>query len=290
MAKKGEMIFSKPNAHNITGHLWSKDRTKLFYRFLRAPSEKAAVVLIHGFGEHSGRYFHVIEKLIKHGFSVFCIDLRGHGHSEGVRGDVASFAQYEDDVLSAIEHIRPENDKLFILAHSMGALIILRLLSRQTGLKIEGMVLSCPLFALRMSIPPWKKWASLAAARLTPRVRVSSGIKGSYLSSDVRLANAYDNDPLVLRDLSIRAFREIYCGYQKANYLAQKISTSFLMQVAGADPVVNSEASMKWFNQINSMRVDATLKIYPDFLHEIYNEANRKEAIGDLISWLDKRS
>lgn len=273
----------------MTGHLWSKDRTKLFYRLLRSPSEKATVVLIHGFGEHSGRYFHVIEKLIKHGFSVFCIDLRGHGHSEGVRGDVASFAQYEDDVLTAIEHLRPKNNKLFILAHSMGALITLRLLNRKTDLTIEGMVLSCPLFGLRMSIPPWKMWASLAAARLAPRIRVSSGIKGRYLSSDMRLANAYDNDPLVLRDLSIRAFREIYCGYQDTDSLAQKISTSFLMQIAGADPVVNSDASRKWFAQVNPQKVDATLKIYPDFLHEIYNEANRKEAISDLISWLGER-
>ncbi len=168
----------------------------------------------------------------------------------------------------------------------MGALISLRV-TASTRLPIDGMVLSCPLLGLMMPIPAWKKWASFAAASVVPKIRLSAGIKGHQLSTDEQIARAYDTDPLVLKNLSMRTFWEIYKSYQEAANIAQTVSLSFLMQVGGRDPVVDARASELWFSRVNTKKVDATLKVYPEFLHEIYNETDRHIAIEDAVAWLN---
>jgi lysophospholipase len=285
---KGTMNFSLTESDKKTGYIKSKDQTPIFYRHYSLKNPKATVLLIHGFGEHSGRYAHVIESLRQAGFEVFCIDFRGHGHSRGHRGDVEAFERYEEDVLAALQHIKAtQTGKIFVVAHSMGALVSLRLAAK-IGTKIDGMVLSCPLFALKMAVPFWKKWASIATACLAPRVKVSTGIKGKHLSTDQRFVAAYDHDPLVLKNLSVRAFYEIYQGCQSSSDLGPSISQALFMQVAGSDPVVDSNAAEQWFGTIDTRKVDATLKVYPGFLHEIYNETQRDEAISDFIRWLNR--
>lgn len=286
------MNFSLTETYSKTGYLRSKDHTPLFYRHYAVVEPKASVFLVHGFGEHSGRYFHVIESLRQENFEVWCIDFRGHGHSEGKRGDVADFCRYEEDVLAGLDHISNHrtnaDQKIFLLAHSMGALVSLRAINKAKP-EVNGIVLSCPLFALKMPMPVWKRWASFVLAKLTPRIKVRSGIKGLDLSSDHEVVSAYDNDPLVLKNLSVRAFREILKGYQESSSLAQSMSLSFLMQLGGSDPVVDSHISQRWFSQVNHGKVDATMKVYPGFLHEIYNETNRHEAIKDFLQWLNAR-
>lgn len=275
-----------------TGFLPSSDRTPLFYRHVSVSNKKASVLIVHGFGEHCGRYAHVIEALKKARYEVFCVDFRGHGHSKGARGDIKTFSLYEEDLLSALSFVKrtlSSQDKLFILAHSMGALISLRLMVKHHP-HIAGMILSSPLLALKLSLPTWKRAASLLAARMAPFLRIKTGIVGVHLSSDHSIAQAYDSDPLVLKNLSVRAFREIYKGYQDAQSLAKAIGAPFFLQVAGDDPVVDSVATEKWFKHVDRTKVDATIKIYHGFLHEIYNEKNRSEPIADFISWLDARA
>lgn len=284
------MNFSLTESYSKTGFIKSKDQTSLFYRHYPVSHKKAIVFLVHGFGEHSGRYTHVIDRLREESFEVFCIDFRGHGHSKGKRGDVETFSHYVEDVVAGIEHIEKNlrhEKNLFLIAHSMGALASLHA-TVNSQISVAGLILSCPLFALRLPIPKWKQLASFAAAKMLPQLRVATGIKGRHLSSDQKFANAYDNDPLVLKNLSVRAFREIFIGYQNIDSLAERISSSLFLQIAGTDPVVDSKTSEKWFQTLRE-DVDGSLKIYPEFLHEIYNEANRKLAIDDAIFWLNAR-
>src|SRR5580704_4327864 len=268
------MNFSMTETYSKTGYLPSKDRTSLFFRHYAVNQKKATVLLIHGFGEHSGRYSHVIDNLTQERFEVWCIDFRGHGRSQGARGDIKDFRQYEEDVLAAIDHVLNNQNaqrKLFLLAHSMGALVSLHLMAKSRP-PISGMVLSCPLLALKIPVPTWKNWASFCVARIIPHIKISSGIKGAQLSSDQQFANGYESDPLILKNLSIRAFREIFNGYQEAQSFAPIITSSLFMQLGGDDPVVDIAASERWFKQIDHHKVDARLKVYPGFLHEIYNE------------------
>lgn len=86
----------------------------------------------------------------------------------------------------------------------------------------------------------------------------------------------------------MRAAREIYKGYKNSDELADNVSGAFFMQLAGNDPVVDPKTASNWFERAAKKKVDATLKIYPDALHEIYNEIDRDQAIDDAISWLKK--
>lgn len=273
-----------------TGYLQSADSVPLFYRYYEAKDKRATILLIHGLGEHSGRYGHVVEKLRDEGFTVWCLDLRGHGNSYGVKGDIKQFSSYEDDVFSTIKYIQPslkKGEKLFILAHSMGALISLRMMAKHHP-TISGLVLSSPLFALKFPVPKWKMKAVFVAADFIPSCRVKTGITGAQLSRDRTFAANYDEDPLVLKSLSVRAAREIFKGYQNTDTLADNISSAFFLQLAGNDPVVDPKAARGWFDRAAKNKVDATLKVYPDSLHEIYNEIDRDQAINDAISWLKK--
>lgn len=285
------MNFAASEASKKTGFLESKGQTPLFYRHYPVEKPRAFICLVHGFGEHSGRYLHVIDNLQRCDYEVFAFDLRGHGHSKGNRGDVESFYHYDEDVLAAINHIERHffcGQKLFLLGHSMGALLSLRV-AKKCKLPLSGLVLSSPLFGLKLPLPAWKLYPSLVAAHLLPELRVDTGIKGRHLSADERVAKAYDHDPLVLKNLSIRAFREIYYSLQNAVDLARNVPSLFL-QIAGNDPVVDAKKSEQWFSQVDQKRVDASIKIYRGFLHEIYNEIQKQEAIDDCVNWLIKRS
>lgn len=283
------MNLPHPKDDSTTGFLHSKDKTPIFYRHYAVKDQKATVLVVHGFGEHSGRYQHVANALTSRHFEVYGIDFRGHGHSHGKKGDVESFEDYIDDLHTAIRFVLSKKDpkqKLFIVAHSMGALVSLRLLARNNE-GISGLVLSAPLFALHKSIPQWKKCAAASIAKFFPALKFPSGIKGKKLSHDLHYAQAYDQDPLVLKCISVRAFKEIEEGMKGVSDLS--LETAFFMQVAGDDSIVDSQATKKWFNKIHNNSLDATLKDYDGFLHEIYNEKNRKEAIDDALLWLEKR-
>jgi len=284
------MNLSNPENYSNTGYLYSLDQTPLFYRHYAVENQKATVLLVHGFGEHCGRYAHVIEQLLKRHFEVYCVDFRGHGRSFGNRGDVERFECYEEDLNAALKYVisqKKPGSKLFILAHSMGALVSLRLVSKSLE-GVDGMVLSAPLFALSMSIPAWKKCGASMLAKVMPSVKFPAGIKGSALSTDPQIAQAYDDDPLVLKKISVRAFGQIQEGVKGTADL--KVKPAFFIQVAGKDSIVDPNAAINWFQSVKGQCSDASMKVYEGFLHEIYNESKREEAIDDALTWIEKRT
>lgn len=284
------MTFSLTETDARTGFIKSKDQTSLFYRKFGVKNPRASVLVVHGFGEHGGRYTHVFEKLNQAQFEVFNIDFRGHGHSEGKRGDVENFSDFEDDVLAALQQIKKSAaKKIFVLAHSMGALTSLLAVIRD-HVDIDGMVMSCPLLAFKLRLPWWKKTGSKMILNIFPTLRVSSTVKGDLLSSDKTMATAYDQDPLVLQSLSIRSFWAMQEATEQALAIDHALPFPFLMQVGENDPVVDPNVAIRFFYRLEPLQRDATLKIYGNFLHEIYNEAQRNLAIDDAISWLKDRS
>jgi lysophospholipase len=286
------MNFPSAQMASKTGFVKSTDQTPLFFRHYFTKESQGTIFVVHGFAEHSGRYTHVVERLIKENFEVFAVDLRGHGYSEGSREDIEDFRYYEDDMISGLTYAlshRTNCRKFFVIAHSMGALIALRVVTRRS-LPLDGMVLSCPLINLAIPMPTWKKWMALSVATLLPKTKLKSNIKGCQLSSDQVMASAYDTDPLINKNLSARTFWQIFKNCQGLDTIARNINLAFFMQVGGKDSVVDVDATKRWFGYVNCRRVDATMKVYPKLLHEIYNELDRQLPIEDAVSWLKNRA
>ncbi len=175
-------------------------RIKLVYAIWDAESTpKALVVLVHGYGEHPGRYAHVIRALNLHGYVVCAMDHRGHGESAGVRAHVERFDYFVDDLHIFVTKMREAYPELplFMLGHSMGGLIATRYALYHQDL-LTAMVISGPALQIGDDASPLVKRLSGILATVAPRmpIMVSGSATESVLSRDPLVQEAFDADPL----------------------------------------------------------------------------------------------
>ncbi len=250
--------------------------------------EKGCVLIVHGLGEHSGRYGHVVERLNSIGFSVFRYDHRGHGKSDGKRGHIVSFTDYIDDLKTVIEKIRSLDDqagKFFLLGHSMGGLIVLNYAMNYPG-DMDGVIASSPALGPAKKIPVIKGSLGKIMSGLIPSLSFDNELDPSLLSHDTAVVQAYIDDPLVHRRITARWFTEFLSAMEETMVSASRISKPILMQVAGSDQIVSPQASKEFFESLAVS--DKTLHFYDDLYHEIYNEKepDRGRVLSDLETWL----
>ncbi len=271
------------------GHILSKDGLKLFYRSLSGKKDSDFVVLAHGFAEHSGRYDHLFNELDKAHFNVLAFDFRGHGYSEGKQGRIDNLDQYLDDLKAAYTQARVlfGEKKGFLVAHSMGALVG-TFFAEQYSSKLKGIVFSCPFFAIKVNIPKWKAVASAVLNSVFPDFSMPNEIAPEKLSHDSEMVAQYKNDPLIFHHATIRWFNEMQRGHLLIQNLARKVNTPLFIQLAGKDLIVDSNVAKEWFTNCHAQ--EKKLKTYEGFFHEIYNEKNREQPIGDMIAWLIQQS
>ena len=264
---------------------------KLFYKRYQAEPEKARIVIAHGLGEHSGRYDNVVERLLPEGISIWALDHRGHGRSDGTRGHVFSFYQYVVELSKLIGISSDgiaEGVKIFLLGHSLGGLIALRLAAEFPEI-IDGLIVSSPALGVTVDIPAVKAVAGKIMSTLWPTLSLSNELDVSKISHDEDVVRAYIDDPLVHNRVTARWFTEFLSAMKAACDSAPEIKIPVLMQLAGDDHLTNADTSAKFFEALGSE--DKTLHIYKDLYHEIYNEKTeqRKQVLNDLNDWLMKR-
>lgn len=262
----------------------------IFYRYHQAESERARVVIAHGLGEHSGRYLQVIKRLINNGISVWAMDHRGHGRSQGSRGHILSFNDYILDLKQMLAIARkemPVTMKLFLLGHSMGGCMAL-FLSQSYPEAINGVIASSPGLRPAMKVPVIKGAVGKMMSSIWPTLTLDNELNSSHISHDSSVVAAYDNDPLVHRRVSARWFTEFMAAMERTLQRASEVTIPILMQVAGDDRIVDPEASRQFFKNVRSS--DKTLYLYDGLYHEIYNETedHRKKVLSDLDNWLNE--
>jgi len=248
-----------------------------FFRDWPAHKRKAAVALVPGLAEHSGRYEHVAGRLNDAGYSVVAVDIRGHGRSAGWPGMIEGLDDWVADARAVLERgraaagVRP----LFLMGHSLGALIAATYVVRAGGDGLAGLVLS----SLAVLAGP-----AILESMGDPE---GQGIPSTALSRDVEVQRAYDQDPLVFADRvppeSTAAALEAAIEVNQGTGL---IALPVLMFHGELDAIADPEGARYFFEALAS--TDKRLRIYDGLLHETMNEPEQDEVLDDLVAWLDE--
>jgi alpha-beta hydrolase superfamily lysophospholipase len=251
-----------------------------------SPSPRGRIVLVHGYAEHVGRYPHVIRALHEAGYDCHALDLRGHGHSEGVRGHVLRFQSYLDDLDLFLEELPRDGLPRFLVSHSLGGLLALRYVLERPD-AFAALAASSPYLHLATDVNFLREALATAVSRLAPTLLTKSPIAAKALSHDPAMVQAYIDDPLVFKTFNARWFFESRAAQEAVLARAPEIRLPVLLLIGSADPIAAPERGRQVFQRLGSL--DKTLKVYEGFLHEVFNEIQRERVIGDLVEWLSVR-
>lgn len=248
---------------------------------------RGVVIVVHGLGEHAGRYDHVARQLNAWGFAVRGYDQCGHGESNGPRGGLPTDTRLLDDLADIVDSTRartPKGIPLILLGHSMGGLVVGRFVS--LGLrKVDGLVMSSP--ALDAGMNAFQKFLVSVLPKIAPDLRVGNGVKPQFVSHDPAVVAAYKADPLVHDRISARLARFIAEAGPQTLALAPQWKVPTLLMYAGDDRLLNADGS-RTFAKLAPKDV-VTTQCFDALYHEIFNELDAKPVFDALKQWLDKR-
>jgi len=252
-----------------------------------AGAARGMVLLVHGLGEHAGRYHHVAERLNHRGFAVRGYDQYGHGESDGVRGALPREPRLVEDLIDVISSTRKRmgaGAPLILLGHSLGGLVA-ALLVALDRVPVEGLVLSSPAFAARLN--PLQKLLLGTLPQFAPHFTVGNGLNPKFLSHDPAVVAAYRADRHVHDRLSARlgAFIAETGPKLVAHAVQWKVPT--LLMYAGEDKLVDPAGSRAFAARAPKEVVSA--HCFPGLYHEIFNEPDSEPVFETLTQWLDGR-
>jgi lysophospholipase len=266
------------------------DGARLHFHAWEPPDPRAAVVIVHGHGEHGGRYAATASRLASYGYSSYALDLRGHGHSDGRRGHAKSFELFLQDVerfSAEVVTFAGQQIPIFLLGQSMGGLIALRFLQEYPH-PFRGAVIVAPWLATAMPIPRWKALLAPLLARLLPILPFRSRLDAALLSHDPAVVAAYRDDPLVHDIMTPRLFIEVTGAMAAAFQHGDRIrDTPLLFLLPGDDRVVDTRRSEAFAGSLQG--ADVTVRVLPGFYHEPLNERDRGVALDAIRDWVDAR-
>lgn len=269
------------------GFFRGADEKQIYYQAWLPEGETRAVLLIvHGLAEHSGRYLNVVNYFTPRGYAVYALDHIGHGKSEGDRVFVNRFEDFTRTVKIFFDKIRGWQPGLpiFIVGHSMGGLISsYYLLDHQE--ELAGAILS----GAGVKIPDYVTGTTITMGKILSKLLPKAGLIGleaEHICSDPAVVQAYVNDPLVYTGkTSARLAAEMLSAMQRVSSEAGRISLPVIMVHGSEDKLVEPAASQMLYDKVSSE--DKTIKIYPGYYHEVFNEPGRDVVFNDLDAWLE---
>jgi alpha-beta hydrolase superfamily lysophospholipase len=251
-----------------------------------ASHPRAAIVLVHGFGEHSGRYQNVGMALSATGYAVHAYDLRGHGQSPGKRGHIDGWKDYREDLAEMVRTVRDRHPglPLFLYGHSMGALVAAEFTLSTPG-AVDGLILSAtPLLPVDVASPV-KVAVARALSRVLPRFSLKLGLDAAHLSRDPAVVRAYQLDPLVHGAATARWGSETLriTGWIRDH--VSEISAPVLIIHGAADRIASAAGSQALHEAVANS--DKRLIVYPESFHEPHNDVGHDARVRDVGNWID---
>jgi alpha-beta hydrolase superfamily lysophospholipase len=276
--------------------LTTTDGQRLHVQHWPAPDTTAArgtVLIVHGLGEHIGRYAHVAAHLNAAGWHVTGYDHRGHGRSDGPKGKITSDDDLLRDLGQMIDHVRQHTPgPLVLLGHSMGGLIASRFVGQGVARPgeapgdwhrpVDALVLSSPALAADTNAIQKLLLATLGA--LAPDLAVNNGLKPEWISRDPKVVAAYNADPLVHDRITPRLARFILGNGEWVRHHAARWKVPTLLLYAGSDRCVAPSGSRDF--AATAPKSVVTTREFGPLYHEIFNEPEQAEVLAVLSSWL----
>lgn len=271
-----------------TGKFQGAGGLSLYYQHWKVEDPKAVLVFIHGMAEHSDRYHYPVGYFSKRDFSIYAMDLRGHGESEGKRAYAERFGDFLEDIRLFLEKIKKENPKkkLFLIGHSFGGQLVLNYgVHFPKGL--EGIIVSSPNISLKLKIPFIKRLMAPVLSSLIPTLTLKNEIDPSLVCHNLEVVEAYRTDPKVGRKITARLGDLVLANQQIIMDLALRFHTPCFLMHAGDDQICSPEGTKEFFDKIPIK--DKMLKIYDGLYHELFNELEREKVFNDMENWLLKK-
>jgi len=271
-----------------TGTLKTADGMTLHTVNWAVDSPKAIVFLVHGIGEHSGRYGHVAASLNARGYSVYALDHRGHGRSEGKRRWFDDFQRPVDDLKQYFDLIRTQHPthKIFVYGHSMGSLLSTLFCLRYQD-QLAGFITSGSPLAIDEGRSPLFLFAASLMARVMPDFKMQSlEIGTEALTRDPEMMAAYDSDPLNDHNpTSLGMANRLLNAARDTRKRLNTLKLPMLILHGTGDQICPPSASKLLYALAASP--DKTLKLYDGLHHELHNEIERESVLADIGQWLD---
>ncbi len=263
----------------------------LFYRKWEVESPKAALYIVHGLGEHSGRYQHVAGWFNARGVAVYSGDYPGFGRTKGKRGHADSFATILDSIEQGWRNMCAELPQVphFIPGHSLGGLLVTEfLLSRSSDKQIEGAIITSPGYRAAFEVPAWKNTLAKILTPLFPSLAIPSGLPVDAISRDPEVVREYIADPLVHDKVSLRFYEQM--NQQMASIFTRVEQFPLDMPVywmqAGADRLVDPQAARQFYNLLPEAS-HRHFKQWEGLYHEILNESEKEEVLQEIWAFLE---
>jgi alpha-beta hydrolase superfamily lysophospholipase len=272
-------------------------------------NERARLAIVHGYGDHAGRYVEFMTWLAARGIGCHAFDLRGHGGSSGRRAFVERWEEYLDDLDAFLEQLQlharagstgsevplpvplpaPLPAPLFVLGHSHGGLVVAAagVRHRLERHNVRGVILCAPYLVNAFRVPRYKVLAARVADRLCPWICIGSGVRPAMMSSDPNLVAQSRNDPLLLRCATPRWYLTHRSVQKDVLTRARELALPLLVLQGDADPIADPAGAKRFHDAVGS--TDKQLITYPGFRHEPLREAARERVFGDVLDWIHRR-
>ena len=268
------------------GSLKSADGTKLAFRAWSRAAAQGTFAVVHGLGEHSGRYARFAEGMARHGMSTYALDLRGHGESAGQRGHVDSWSQWTDDVSAFVSHVEHlVGAEVVPLGHSFGGAALLSTVLARKLPNSKRFAVSSPALKLRLQAPAWKTAIAPYASKIVPRLAMDNEVDPAAVSRIPEVVAAYRDDPLVHSRISTRMYTEWQNATVDILGRAGQIKIPFLILAGTADPLIDPEGSRRLHELVPSL---SELHMLEGRYHEPFNDLGSDEVFQLVADWMQR--
>jgi alpha-beta hydrolase superfamily lysophospholipase len=283
---------TEPRHIEFTGQ--SHDGLPLYHQCW-SPNEtpSAVVCLVHGIGEHSGRYAHVAAALNDAGYVLLGFDLRGHGRSGGPRGHTPAYDDLMTDIDRLLDEAAARYSGLprFLYGHSLGGNLVLNYgLRREPGLHskhgIAGVVATSPALRLTATPPPIQVALVKAINKIHGGLQITNGLALEGLARDPEVIRAYTSDPLVHNKISVRLALGMFESGEWALAHAAGFPLPLLLVHGTQDKLTSAKASEEFAARMPGGR--CTLKLWEGYYHETHNEPEKAAVLQFMIDWLNR--